>query len=335
MRTYSFVDSPIKVYGIPFFDERRILERIPNDIRKKVPTLEFLGKRCPGARVCFRTNSSKITFKMSFETLSVDRGMSIRAAQSANVIIGDRSHARFSEFIMPQNYEEKIVEKTITKSFSMEDVTVWLPRNEILSEFTISVEDDSMMEAPTPYKYPPILYYGSSITEGGCCGRVFHSYEAIISQHLDVDFYNLGFSGSAKGEIEIADYIKNIPMSIFVLDYYHNAPDVKHLKDTHEPFFRRIRESNPDLPIIMMSKPNFEYHDDSNDRREVIRDTYNKAVSMGDKNVYFIDGESLFGDVDRFFCTNDGCHPNDLGFYRMALVIEPLVKKILEEKYGK
>ena len=47
----------------------------------------------------------------------------------------------------------------------------------------------------------------------------------------------------------------------------------------------------------------------------------------------FIDGESFFGDIDRHFCTCDRCHPNDLGFYRMAAVVEPVVKEILETRY--
>lgn len=30
-------------------------------------------------------------------------------------------------------------------------------------------------------------------------------------------------------------------------------------------------------------------------------------------------------------CTSDGCHPNDLGFYKMALGIGKVVKKVLGE----
>ncbi|MBQ2709949.1 MAG: hypothetical protein IJF67_16870, partial [Clostridia bacterium] len=68
-------------------------------------------------------------------------------------------------------------------------------------------------------------------------------------------------------------------------------------------------------------------------RRAVIRKTYDNAVARGDKNVWFIDGESFFGDIDRELCTCDRCHPNDLGFYRMAAVVEPVVKAILEARY--
>ena len=55
-----------------------------------------------------------------------------------------------------------------------------------------------------------------------------------------------------------------------------------------------------------------------------------KAKKSGDKNVYFIPGKQLFGKFDRINCTVDGCHPNDLGFYRMAKRIYKELIKIDE-----
>ena len=331
MKTFSYKDKPIEVHGVPFFEKTGVLERLPEDVRKAVPSLEAFGRRCPGARICFRTNSTKILLKMTLKTLSWDIGMSIYDCQAANVMIGERQNARFAGLLHPQDYETMVCEREFLKDSSMEDVTIWLPRNEEIADFTISIENDAEIEAPTPYKYPPMLYYGSSITEGGCCCRVTNAYNAIISQHLDVDYYNFGFSGNAKGELEIADYINTIPMSIFVYDYDHNAPDVEHLEKTHEPFFKRIREKNPDLPVVIMTKPDFDYDPEEPERRKVIYKTYENAVNSGDKNVYFIDGQTFFGEKDRHFCTCDCCHPNDLGFYRMAQVIEPVIKQILGE----
>ena len=335
MKTYRFNEKPLEVHGIPHFEKHGKLQRLSDEVMEKVPNLNFLGRRCGGARICFRTNSPKFTVKVEFQTLGIDIGLSIYHCQSACVYIGDRQNARYAGIVFPQNYEQKIVEKTFEKNNKMEDVVVWVPRNEIIESLSVSIEDGADIESPTPYKYPAMLYYGSSITECGSASKVSNGYTSMITQHLDVDHYNLGFSGSARGELEIADYINTIPMSIFVLDYDWNAPSAEHLRQTHEPFFKRIREKNPELPIIMMSKPDFEYHEDSEERREIIKTTYKNAVAAGDKNVYFIDGQLFFGEIDRTFCTNDCCHPNDLGFYRMAAVIEPLVKKILEENYDK
>lgn len=334
MKTYSFRQSPIEVHGLPFFNTNKLLERVPENVRKAVPSLKFLGRRTPGARICFRTDAPVFKLKLTFETLSFDIGMSVYACQSANVLLGPRNEINFAGLLCPAYYDSKYCEKQFTKSAAMEDVTVFLPRNEVIADFEIEIDDGYSIAAPTPYRdCPPILYYGSSITEGGCAQFFLNSYNAIISNRLNVDYINYGFSGSARGELEMADLINSIPMSIFVMDYDYNAPNAEWLDETHERFFRRVREKNPNLPIIIMSAPGFDTLTNAAARRNIIKRTYENAVCAGDKNVWFIDGEKLFGETDRGLCSCDRVHPNDLGFYRMANTIEPLIKSILDERY--
>jgi hypothetical protein len=258
--------------------------------------------------------------------------MSIYSCQSAEVLIGERSKARYAALVNPPNYNTTTCSKKIFKSANLEDVTIFLPRNEIISEVKLTFPDDAHVEEPTPYRYGPVLYYGSSITEGGCCCRMTNAYNALLSNRLDIDYYNFGFSGSAKGELIMADYINTIPIKAFVYDYDHNAPNAEHLSKTHEAFFLRIREKQPDLPILMMGCPDFDYVADAKKRREVIYTTYQNALARGDKNVYYLDSETFFGDTDRELCTIDRVHPNDLGFYRMAAVVEPVLRQMLDIK---
>ncbi|WP_200966981.1 SGNH/GDSL hydrolase family protein [Insulibacter thermoxylanivorax] len=82
--------------------------------------------------------------------------------------------------------------------------------------------------------------------------------------------------------------------------------------------------------MIHKSRPDFDRDpEDSAKRREVIQMTYERAKAAGDRHVYFIDGERLFGTENREACTVDGCHPNDLGFMRMAETIYPVLHSIL------
>ena len=39
----------------------------------------------------------------------------------------------------------------------------------------------------------------------------------------------------------------------------------------------------------------------------------------------------FFGPRDRDLCTVDKCHPTDIGFLRMADMMEPLLRRILEK----
>ena len=334
MQIFSIKDKPISVFGVPFFDKTGELTRVSNDVIENVPTLAFHGRRVPGGRICFRTDSKCIGIKAKYKTLSVDVGMSIYASQSFAVFAGERKTSRFIGLINPRNYEEKEFSGCCKKESVMEDVTILLPRNEIIESVYLELDDGARLEAPTPYEYPkPIVYYGSSITEGGISCNMSNSYNAIISRHLDADYINLGFSGNAKGELRVADYINTIDMSVFVYDYDHNAPTVEHLNATHESFFKRIREKHPTLPIVMMSRPCAVYGEDERARRDVIMTTYYNALLNGDENVYFIDGEEFFKDfADRELCFIDTVHPNDLGFHKMAERIEPVIKAILEKQ---
>ena len=126
------------------------------------------------------------------------------------------------------------------------------------------------------------------------------------------------------------EYIASIDAPVYVLDYDYNATSVEHLQNTHYPFYEKIRKAHKDAPIIFISLPNSE-QPLLEKRRAVIYDTYCKAKVNGDNLVWFIDGETMFGTHGRSDCTVDTCHPNDLGFYRMASAIYPVLKEALQK----
>ena len=166
---------------------------------------------------------------------------------------------------------------------------------------------------------------------GGCASRPGNAYPAILSRRLNVDHVNLGFSGGGRGEEPIADYIASLPMRVFVMDYDHNAPNAAHLFATHEPMFRKIREKQPDLPVVMMTATTMpRFSDDRAKRREIIRSTYLHAKEAGDENVYFVDGGALL-DPYSDYATVDGAHPNDYGFVVIADALEKILSEILKK----
>lgn len=195
----------------------------------------------------------------------------------------------------------------------------------------IGLKEGTSLLPPLPHKVAdPILFYGSSITQGGCASRPGNAYSSMLCRKVDAPQINLGFSGSGKGEPAVAHAIAKIKLAAFVMDYDHNAPSVEHLQATHETFFRIIREAQPELPVIFLSKCDFNGTEPEIRRRDIIRATYEHAMKIGDLNVYFIDGETLFGNKMRDACTVDGCHPNDLGFYRMYKHTLPILKLALK-----
>ena len=211
------------------------------------------------------------------------------------------------------------------------NVTIYLPLYNGVKSLKIGTEKGASLGAPPPYTHEkPVVFYGSSITQGGCASRTSNSYCALLARRLDSDFINLGFSGSAKGEAYMADYIAGLAMSCFVYDYDHNAPDAAWLKKTHRPFLEAILEKQPELPVILLSKPDTNFGPADLERRDIILDTYRWMKENG-LRADFIDGGDLFGAAGRDCCTVDGCHPNDLGFYRMAEAVYPALSRILNK----
>ncbi len=341
MQMFLCQDAPIRVFGLINFYKNGSFMRLPEEMMEKMPQLRQFGSRSTGGRVCFRTNTKNLYLKLVSQTFIRDSFATQVASSGLDVYAGDRTEGVFVGSVFPTGFrgtDPKVSEKTFSLNGEMIDITLYMPKNEILDHIEIGIDDDAKIEAPTPYENEkPVIFYGSSITEGGCAGRVGNAYNAALSRQLNMDYINFGFSGSAKGEPEMAEFIAGIPMSIFVMDYDYNAPDVEYLAETHEPFFKIIREKNPNLPIIMLSNPNYRIkREDSEKRLAVIRATYEAACANGDQNVYFVSSENFYAESDPFACTVDGIHPNDCGFYFMTKevrkTLEPVFRSVCKKE---
>lgn len=335
MKFYDITESPIKIYGLAVVDkEKRQFWRLKPRIMVQLPQYDFLGKRAVGGRVRFRTDSASLCVRMTLAQAKEDINIPLSGSAGADLYLGKGRESVFWGYAAPREHtmEEITVEKLFSKSTQMETVTINLPRNDHLLSMEIGIDEDARMEEAEEYSVSsPIVFYGSSITEGGCASRAGNAYTSIVCRWLDADYYNFGFSGSARGEREFAEYIAALPeMSAFVYDYDHNSPDPKHLADTHEGFFKIVRQAHPDVPIIIMTRPDVEGDKDhAAGRRDIIRQTYENALADGDDRVWFLDGSSFFGHEGRAECLVDGTHPNALGFMRMAQSLYPVLRESL------
>ena len=94
--------------------------------------------------------------------------------------------------------------------------------------------------------------------------------------------------------------------------------------------FEKIREAQPDLPIIIMNRPRFYLPPVEEERRQVIYNTYLVAKEKGDENVYFISNKELM-ELVKDNGTVDGCHPTDSGFFSMSIAVSKVMKEILQK----
>lgn len=336
MKFYHITEEPIKIYGLAKADrEKRQFWRLTPEIMEKMPQYQFLGKRAVGGRIRFKTDSAYICVRMTLAQTKEDINIPLSGSAGADIYLGKGKDSVFLGYVAPQEHvlDEITAEKCFKKNPNMETVTVNLPRNDLLLDMEIGIDDDAHMEVPEEYSIvKPIVFYGSSITEGGCASRVGNAYTSIVCRWLDADHYNFGFSGSARGEKEFAEYIAALPeIGAFVYDYDHNAESPQQLADTHEPFYKVIRQAHPKIPVVFMSRPDVDKNRaDADARRGIIRKTYENAVMSGDNNVWFLDGGTFFDKEGRAECTVDGTHPNSLGFMRMAQSLYPVLESAIK-----
>lgn len=325
---YNVKENPWCLYGLLIDD---IFRRMPKQTAEKVNDgVLSLHSNTSGGRLRFITDSPYVAIVAKMPDNVHFPHMPQTGISGFDMYVDKRF---YSSFIPPVDMEDSFSSVSSFETSAERSITINFPLYNNVSELYIGLKKDALFKKADDYKQKEkIVYYGSSITQGGCVSRPGIAYPAIISNEIGCDYINLGFSGSATGETVMAEYIAGLSPDIFVLDYDHNAPDSQHLKNTHEKFFQTFRKLCLNTPVVMISAPNIRFgYSVWKSRRDIIKNTYNNAIANGDKSVYYIDGEILWGEENWDLCTMDCIHPNDLGHYRMAQAIIPVIKKIISK----
>ncbi len=333
---FSFYDvhcGRFQISGFPFLEENgKEFFRLP---KKEVNTfraqLEFLAYANSGGCIRFMTNSRRIALKGEV-TQDADLSIMARTAmQGIDIYIGTNRDKRFVKNVTATKRDKQITgfADISDQGGRYTEITLYLPLYDQVTNLSIGLDEGCEPSLPVERRLEqPILFYGSSITQGGCTDRPGNAYFNMLSRWLDARIIGLGFAGNALGEPEIAKMIAKLDISMFVYDYDHNAPSPMHLQQTHYPFYEIVRKAHPEIPIIMVSKPDAAYDLDCMTKK-IIYQSFLRAKANGDQNVYFVDGSQLFGEWGRDECTVDNCHPNALGSFRMAEGLYPLMAEIL------
>lgn len=340
---YDVHEAPFSLHG--FFEPKRgeLFRRLPADVAEATSLgVDRLSRESAGGRVRFSTNSPYIAIRAKYR--AVGRSPHLTLVSSAGFDLytdGEFGSYLVKEFRMPYKMVDSYEQIIKHRCKSMRSYTINFPVHAAVESLEVGIAPDAALREARPYRdVKPIVFYGSSIVHGTAASRPGNIYPSIIGRELNVDHINLGFSGHAKGEPVLAKYMATLPMSVFVCDYDHNAPDAEHLEKTHHPLYEAIREKNPDVPFIMITRPSAAMHRASAYKkalatRDVIMASYLKARATGDEKVYFIDGMSFFSTAHQHDHLIDGLHPNDAGFMRMADGIGSLIRDILEKEFLK
>ena len=329
---YNIKKEPFKIYGLYNPQKNTPYIRLPEQVAVATNSgVAQLAYNTAGGRLRFSTDSPYIVIKAEMSKISRFPHMPLTGTGGIDVYIDSDGGSRFLSIKRPEVDAVGGFEDVVhLGSRKMRSFTINFPSYNVLEALHIGLSETARVGKGKEYiNEKPVVFYGSSITQGGCSSRPGLIYENFISRRYNLDYINLGFSGSGRAELPIVKYMASLDMLAFVSDYDHNAPSVEYLRETHSRMYDIIREAHPDIPYIMISKPDTLNSESYIDRRDVIIDTFRRARELGDTNVYYIDGEGLFRGPYEDCCTVDGCHPNDLGMMMMADSIGRVLERAL------
>lgn len=334
MQWLGFPDDRFAVNGLGWWEETRpLLQRLPERYREQVrPPVWDLAQDPSGGRIRFRTASPSLAVRAHYPAAAYMNNMT-RIGQSGIDLYVDEDYWR--AHFPPQEGDVEFLYFEGLPTVERE-ICLNLPLYAPTQVTAIGLAEGAQILPPTPFAVDkPVVYYGSSIDQGGCSTRPGLSYQAIVSRALNLDFINLGFSGNGLGEPELAQALVELDASCYVVAFAQNCPSPEYLKEVYAPFLQVLREQRPDTPVVCLT-PIFSAAevtnpaDTRNDAmREVIRQAVSEREAQGDTAITLVEGYDLLGPDDREGLV-DQAHPNDIGFMCMAAGLEPVLREVLD-----
>ena len=336
----KFVDaSNFPVIGKGFINTQTRYERLPSHLENltREPVWK-LSKNCSGMAIRFRTNSDVIAAKwevtndvvMNHFTMTGIKGLDLYCRKNGvwQFVNTARPKGKSSEAVIIQNMPGDELEYML-----------YLPLYDGLISLEIGVAAQSEIKAPlinSPQVGKPIVFYGTSITQGGCASRAGMSYTNILSRMLDREVVNLGFSGNGKLDLEIAEAMAGIDASCFVIDCLPNV-GVADIEDRYVRFLEIIRTTQPETPVILVENilyPHMHFDQEVfslvNEKNSLLESIYREQKKKGEKNMVYVKAGNLLG--QNLEVTVDGVHLTDLGFITVAENLYPVLRKQLKNK---
>ena len=334
--------ATLPLYGKARQDTKELYERLPAEFEgRSRDAVWYLGRNSAGLYVRFSSNASAIWLRwsakfgnhMNHQTLTGTRGLDL-------YVLTDKGEWRFMASGRPtldsKDCEQKVIGAMEPK---WREYMLYLPLYDGLTKLEIGVDREAVLEAPKvdlPRCDKPIVMYGTSILQGGCANRPGMAHTSILSRRFNREVINLGFSGNALLDLEIAELMASVEdPAIYVFDYVPNAYDYL-IREKGEQFFRIVRDAHPDVPILFLEDPYFGHYEyDAGIKAEVDKknaaqwELFCKLKKQGEKNIWYLKSDDMVGHDNEAFV--DGIHFTDLGMMRYADWLAPHIRKHMKK----
>ncbi len=343
--TLRFVDA-MQFRMINYAFEKTLDTRIPRWLEDSVrPELRDRARCTTGKAFRFRTNSRAVAVSYTLLTNMHMMHMADTGIKGTCLYIwdDDTDSWQFVNCNRPNaDKNDSIQRKVLVDRLDgkLTEYMLYLPLYDGVKKCDLGVEKSAIIEQPqlnSPRQGKKLVFYGTSILQGGCASHPGMVATSIIQRDLNIECVNIGISGEGKMDYCMARAMATIPdVAAFILDPIPNC--TKDMCDTLTyEFVNILRRARPDVPIIMVEGQMYSYAKYSGfygkylpQKNYEFHKNYLKLRADNPKNLYYVDCKGLYGPNNDG--TVDGIHLTDLGFWYYAQKLEPYLKAILEGK---
>jgi lysophospholipase L1-like esterase len=331
-------EARMAVRGLAWWEENEgRFYRLPLRAEGTVPAPVWeLCQSTAGGQVAFRSDTPRLDVRVTTRAITHMAHMPLSASNGLALYAGAPGTLRYWGSAIPDQ-ESPSFSRTLFEALpkKMREFRLHMPLYKELDDLELGVARGARILPPSPLALPrPVVFYGTSITQGGCASTAGSDFVSTVGRRLNLDVVNLGFSGNGLGHPEVAELMTEIDASLYVLDYAANVQAAE-MRRTLPKFVRILQEGRPGTPILLITAlcyATYDFNDATRERHEVTRDAimefYARQRRKGDRTIHLADGFDLmpFG-ADAL--TVDGGHPSEHGFQVMAERLIPHLSRIL------
>ena len=228
---YVYTDAAaFPVYGKAHSEEGPRYRRLPESLNGVVrDRLWNLGTNSAGLYIRFRTSAPSIYarwtntgYHMPHMTDCAVGGLDLYARIDGQWrFVG----SGFEWGAIKADHQKKLVGNMEPAA---REYMLYLALYDEVKSLELGVPEGYTLEQPaveSPVSDRPVVMYGTSILQGGCASRPGMAHTNILSRRIDRTVINLGFSGNAFLDLEIAGLMASVEQpAAFVLDYVPKHP---------------------------------------------------------------------------------------------------------------
>ena len=315
----------LTVDGKGWTNTESFYDRLPIYAKNMVrSSVWYLSHDAAGLNVRFKTNADSIYIEWT--VTSEDLAMVHMPGTGVSGIDVYGKNEEDNWYFIANGKPTKMTNNIVVHApAEIQEFIIYLPLYNGVKDLKIGTDRNKFIEKiPIDDQRKQIVFYGTSITQGGCASRPGMAFTSIISRRLNAEIINLGFSGNGRMEPELAKLLAELDPALYVLDCLWNMSE-EMVAQRVEPFVSILREYRPKTPILLVEDSN--YQNKSTEKGNLLRAIFDKLKGSGDKNLYILANTGMLGDDGDG--TVDGVHPNDLGMMRHAGIFIPYLKNLL------